>query len=90
MFSFYLLSYLICTCAKDIVPKFNLYRINILIRYDLHFHDKFGDERINVIRRIMAYAQSVFKDPTLTTVVHLNVIAIEAITAILFDNEGYG
>ena len=46
---------------------------NIKIFYDDNFKDKFQGESVNVIRRLIAYAQHIWKYPTLTTKVIFNI-----------------
>ena len=41
--------------------------------YDDNFRDKFGDDIKNAIRRVVAHAQHMFKWPSLTTKIFLNV-----------------
>ena len=52
--------------------------LKIRIRYDSKFKAKFGDDSENVIRRIMAHAQNIWKwKETLTTQLIFNIESIE-------------
>jgi hypothetical protein len=50
-----------------------LHSTNVKAIYDNNFLDKFGEDTRNAIRRIVAHAQHVFKWPSLTTKIFLNV-----------------
>jgi len=43
------------------------YVAQVKIRYDENFKDKFGSDAVNVIRRVVAQAQNIWKWPSLTT-----------------------
>ena len=46
------------------------YRLRIKVRYDENFKAKFGAESLNVVRRVMAQAQNIWKwKESLTTTV---------------------
>ena len=49
------------------------------MHYDQTFKSAFGDDSLNVIRRVVAQAQNIYYWPTLPSIVTLNVVAEEEI-----------
>jgi len=58
--------------SKDAVNP-NGYVIPMKIRYDDNFAEKFGNDAVNTIRRVVAQAQNIWKWPSLTTSLTFNV-----------------
>ena len=67
------------------MPKFVLnflnywHRFNIKLFYDQTFKGVFGDESVNVLRRVVAQAQNIYYYPTLPAIVTLQVGAVEEV-----------
>ncbi len=52
----------------------------VKMHYDQTFKSEFGNESLNVMRRVLAQAQNIYYWPTLPSIVTLNVVAEEEIT----------